>query len=232
MRIVTWNCGGALRRKRIALEPLEADILVIQECENPAVSRDVPYRQWAGDHLWIGTNKDKGLGVFVKPGIELELIDLDPGRLELFLPCRVAGISMLAVWTKQANSPTFGYIGQLWKWLRRHGRFLSARNAILIGDLNSNARWDVWDRWWNHSDVVNDLGRRGLTSVYHHSCHEAQGAETEPTFFLHRKTARPYHIDYAFLSSALLEGARVTVGAPESWLPSSDHMPVVVDLAR
>lgn len=231
MRIVTWNCGGALRRKRTALESLCADVLVIQECENPATCTDRSYQTWAGQHLWVGTNASRGLGVFARPGIELAPAGLDPGTLQLFLPCQVAGMPLLAVWTKQANSPTFGYIGQLWKWLQRHGRFMSTRNSMLIGDLNSNTRWDVWDRWWNHSDVVTDLDKLGLSSLYHHCRKEAQGAEREPTFFMHRKVERPYHIDYAFLSSTLLEGARIEIGQPETWLALSDHMPIVVDLA-
>jgi exonuclease III len=231
MRIVTWNCGGALRRKRAALEPLCADVLVIQECENPATCTDRSYQAWAGQHLWIGTNASRGLGVFARPGIELTPVGLDPGALQLLLPCRVAGIPLLAVWTKQANSPTFGYIGQLWKWLQQHGRFLSEQRAMLIGDLNSNTRWDVWDRWWNHSNVVKDLDKLGLSSLYHHCRNEAQGAESEPTFFLYRKVERPYHIDYAFLSSTLLDSAGIEIGQPETWLAVSDHMPIVVDLA-
>lgn len=231
MRIVTWNCGGALRRKRTKLDLLDADVLVIQECENPATCADRSYRTWAGQHLWIGTHASRGLGVFARSGVALESVALDPGPLQLLLPCRVAGMSLLAVWTKQANSPTFGYIGQLWKWLQQHGQFLRAHPAMLLGDLNSNARWDVWDRWWNHSDVVRELDKLGLSSLYHHHREEAQGMESAPTFFLHRKIERPYHIDYAFLSSMLLDGAGIEIGQPETWLTLSDHMPLVVDLA-
>jgi exonuclease III len=65
MRIVTWNCGGGLRKKLDAIEPFKADILVIQEAENPGLSTKA-YRDWAGDYLWVGTNKNKGVGVFSK----------------------------------------------------------------------------------------------------------------------------------------------------------------------
>lgn len=209
----------------------EADVLVIQECEQPSTSRDAAYRQWAGQHLWTGLQPSRGLGIFVRPGIDLQPLDLDPGPLQLFLPCRIEGVMMLGVWTKQADSPTFGYIGQLWKWLRRHGRSLAVRRSLLIGDLNSNTRWDLHDRWWNHSDVVRDLERRGLRSLYHHVRNQAQGVETEATFFLQRNPAKPYHIDYAFLSACLLEDARIEIGQPADWLALSDHMPLVVDLA-
>lgn len=64
LRIVTWNCNGALRRKWPALERFDADVLTIQECEDPAQSADAAYRAWAGDYLWTGTDKNKGLGVF------------------------------------------------------------------------------------------------------------------------------------------------------------------------
>lgn len=115
MKIVTWNCGGALRKKLAALDAIDADVYVVQECENPASSTDRVYKTWASNHLWIGGDKSRGLGVFARPGITLESVSLDPGTLEYFLPYRVDGIAMLAVWTKQANSPTFAYIGQLWK---------------------------------------------------------------------------------------------------------------------
>jgi hypothetical protein len=111
---VSWNCNGAFRKKFEAIAQLEADLYVIQECENPDQCSDDAYRQWAKNHLWTGQNKNKGLGVFASPRVKLERIALDLGRLELFLPVRVnSRLHLLATWTRQANSPTFGYIGQL-----------------------------------------------------------------------------------------------------------------------
>ena len=230
MRIVSWNCNGAFRKKLHLLEELNADVLVIQECENPAHSQDVRYKQWATNYLWTGDNKNKGLGVFAKPDVRLEPLNLDSGRLQLFLPLTVDEITLLAVWTKEASSPTFKYIGQLYKWLQSYKAHLATPKAIVIGDLNSNACWDVWDRWWNHSDVVKELECLGLHSLYHVQTGEAQGAETQPTFFLHRKREKPYHIDYAFLSEMLKIGAHLSLGAAEHWLEHSDHLPLIVDI--
>lgn len=230
MRVVSWNCNGALRKKRHLLDELQADVIIAQECENPAQTQYPDYKQWAGNYLWIGENKHKGIGVFVKSGMRLEPIDLDAGQLQLFLPCRVDGITVLAVWTKDAGSPTFKYIGQFYKWLQLHKVQLAKNRVIVIGDLNSNARWDVWDRWWNHSDVVKELSDIGLHSLYHAQTGQGQGSEIQPTFFLHRKLEKSYHIDYAFLSERLMAGAHLSVGAIEHWLAHSDHLPLIVDL--
>jgi len=220
-----------LRKKLERLVALDADLYVIQECEDPSQCASVHYREWAANHLWTGTNKNRGLGVFAKPRLHLEAVPLSTSPLELFLPCRVNdSVSLVAVWTRQANSPTFRYIGQLWKFLQVHSQFLKAEHSLLIGDLNSNACWDVWDRWWNHTDVVNQLRDLGLQSIYHLARKESQGQESTPTFYMYRKRDRPYHIDYAFLSEALVCGATCDVGDPSLWLEISDHMPVVVEV--
>ena len=199
LRIVSWNCNGALRNKLEVIDALRADVLIVQECEDPSRSTDAAYRIWASNHLWVGSNKNKGLGVFAREGLSLasELLDLEP--LQLFLPVRIDGYwPLLATWTMRANSPTFGYIGQLWKFLQSHRIFLDHPAAMVVGDLNSNATWDSWDRWWNHSDVVRDLAELGLESLYHSHFGESQGNESRPTFFMHRNTSKPYHIDHGF----------------------------------
>lgn len=231
MRLVSWNCNGALRKKLPVLQALEADIYIVQECEDPKRCTDSNYVEWAHNSLWLGENKNRGLGVFARPGLTLTEMQFDAQGLELFLPFKVNdAISILAVWTKEAGSPTFKYIGQLWKYLQLHADFLCAEKSILMGDLNSNVCWDKWDRWWNHSDVVKQLADLGLQSLYHNQSAESQGEETTPTFFMHRSLEKPYHIDYAFLSQALLQNAVLQIGMPQNWLEHSDHMPLIMDL--
>lgn len=107
---------------------------------------------------------------------------------------------------------------------------MASDRSILLGDLNSNACWDVWNRWWNHSDVVRQLNEMGLVSLFHHANSEQRGQETVPTFFMHRSTETPYHIDYAFLSQQLLQSATLEIGHPSEWLEHSDHMPLKVEI--
>ena len=69
MKIVTWNCNGAFRKKYHAIENMQADILVIQECEDPACSTN-KYVDWAGEYLWKGENKNRGIGIFSRNGLQ------------------------------------------------------------------------------------------------------------------------------------------------------------------
>ena len=91
MRIVTWNCNGAFRKKYTILDDFNADILVIQECEDPAYSTQ-KYRGWAGEYLWVGKSKNKGVGVFSRSGQKLTALDWSANGLELFLPCRIGDV--------------------------------------------------------------------------------------------------------------------------------------------
>ena len=245
MRIVTWNCNGRLRNKTKLLDKINADIFIIQECENPASSSNT-YREWAGDYLWIGDSKNKGIGVFPKKENVVNKINHDgkfkieciknkstewtTDSLKLFLPFTINNnISVLSVWTKGSESEVFGYIGQLWKYLQIHKNDISQSRQVIIGDFNSNTMWDKKDRWWNHSDVVSELKELRIKSLYHHIHKEEQGAESMATFYLYRKKDKPYHIDYAFVSEDLLN-SKLDIGDKDLWLEFSDHVPITVEL--
>jgi endonuclease/exonuclease/phosphatase family metal-dependent hydrolase len=231
MRIVTWNCAGALRRKTAAIDALGADILVVQECENPAAS-DSAYADWAGNYVWTGAIKHKGVGVFARNGIAIETLGWDGDGLAHFLPVRIGGrLDLLAVWTQPVVPSTYSYIGQFWQYLQRHRAALGS-DSLICGDFNSNAIWDRKTRHWNHSDCVRELGQIGLVSLYHVASGEPQGAESQPTFFLHRNPAKPFHLDYLFAHASQVPPgwSGLEVGDPKDWLTLSDHMPVIVDL--
>jgi len=227
MKIISWNCNGAFRKKYHLIEKLGADIIIIQECEDPSKVEGA-YKEWAKNYLWIGRNKNRGLGVFAQSNqLTLKQLDWIDDGLQLFLPCIINGyLNLIAIWTKPAQN--FRYIGQLWKYLQIHKNVIQGNPVIISGDLNSNVCWDKRKRWWNHSDVVRELEEIGIHSFYHELMKENQGKETVPTLYLQRKLAKPYHVDYAFISKSILGTASsIEIGKPEIWIHHSDHMPLI-----
>ena len=89
MKFVSWNCNEAFRRKFEHVAALGADVFVIQECENPAVSSS-DYRAWAGSYVWAGKSPNKGIGIFVKNGLSISTLDWPDHGLQQFLPVRIA----------------------------------------------------------------------------------------------------------------------------------------------
>lgn len=248
MKIISWNCNGAFRKKLKEVDALNGDVLIIQECENPAESTK-EFRDWAGDYLWVGKSKNKGLGVFPKNGNKVKALSWNGSYkingirngssatkwktedLELFLPFSINDeFTVLGVWTKGKDSVEFSYIGQLWKYIQIHLKDLQKKKTMIVGDLNRNSIWDKNDRWWNHSDVVSELEEIGIKSVYHYQENEKHGSETFPTFYFRKNVEKTYHIDYAFCSEDILGQSNLEIGIKEDWLKISDHVPLILEI--
>ena len=123
MKIISWNCNGAFRKKYQEIDKINADVIIIQECENPIESKNKEFIEWAENYLWIGDSKNKGIGVFAKKEIKLEKLNWSnlykDNEVKYFLPFRINDkYNVLAVWAHQNNSPNFGYIGQIWKYIQ------------------------------------------------------------------------------------------------------------------
>lgn len=234
MKIVTWNCNGAFRKKFETISSFNADLYVIQECEHPNESQHKKFAEWAENFVWIGDTKNKGLAIFARPEIKLKKLEWSNRYrdhfVKHFLPCRVnQDFDLLGVWTHRNNSPNFGYIGQFWKYLQVNKTKLNS--TIIAGDFNSNIIWDQWDRWWNHSDVVKELKELRIESLYHKYTGEPQGNETNPTLYFQKKLERPYHIDYVFGSQKFSDNLmKIEIGQVSKWLGISDHMPILCEI--
>jgi exonuclease III len=100
---------------------------------------------------------------------------------------------------------------------------------MLIGDFNSNSIWDKKHREGNHSTVVAKLEAKKIFSAYHKFFRQTQGKEEHPTLFMYRHKEKPYHIDYCFASTDLIEKLQnVEIGTYQEWTEHSDHKPLSV----
>ena len=79
----------SLNSKFKELEKIDGDIYVVPEYEDPARYDSQEYNEFASNYIWVGENKFKGLGIFAKDNVKLELQDLDDDGLRYFIPVRV-----------------------------------------------------------------------------------------------------------------------------------------------
>ena len=241
MRIVAWNCAGALHRKFEPLLALEPDIAVVSECAEPDVlERKCSLPTFSAPPIWTGRDRNKGLAVFFFNGaaagahgwIERDLKWLMP--IEVTLPRR---FNLLAVWAQNGQWRK-AVPGPLRKALESYRRFLTEVDSVIAGDFNNNVIWDKPGWAMNHRDAVNVLSNIGLVSAYHAATGEAEGAETAPTIYWkkRRKHGDTYHIDYIFVPRAWTGRAfDLQIGHYDDWVAAgtgmngrslSDHVPL------
>lgn len=234
MKLITWNCQGAFRKKADIILTQRPDILVVQECEHPDKLVFSSTTQRPNDFLWFGDNKHKGLGIFSYSNFRFQLLDRHNADIKIISPISVTGgqidFTLFAIWANNNNDPDGQYVEQVWKVVNHYDQLLDSARTILTGDFNSNKIWDRVHRVGNHSAVVEKLAEKNIFSVYHKLLNQEQGKENHPTFFLQRNKDKPYHIDYCFASAELYDKVKnIEIGTYENWIAHSDHTPLILN---
>jgi hypothetical protein len=199
LRIVVWNCNGALHRKWERLLALRPDVAVVAESAHPEILRRKAPRFAFAYCEWDGWNRDQGLAVFSFGECALERTAQE-SKYQIFMPLQVRGphpFHLLAVWAFSVMAPFRAITNSpsIRAALAHYTPFLSSAPSVVAGDFNSSPIWDRPGERSNHAESVADLRERGLESAYHLSTGCSPGAECDATLFHGRKIESRYHID-------------------------------------
>lgn len=225
MKIVSWNANGKFREKYKTVLELDADIYVIQECENPETCKDPGYRAFFKNYHWAGVYSYKGLMVFTtRPDITLTRLNWGAEDKRVFIPVSVNdSFNLVAAW---ACDP---YCEELYDWVEIVSENLNDE-TIIIGDLNSNVTLDpkhLRKSGKSFGHVIQQLEPKGLIPMWHHYHKQEQGKEKTPTFYLYRHLDKPLHIDHCFANPELVKS--ILIHARWQWLSLSDHLPIEIE---
>lgn len=227
MRLVTWNCcRGPYLKNAALLEVLGPDIAVLQECAKPTAETD--------QCLWFGDNSRQGIAVLANGLYRIRALAAAADVPRYVIPIEVTGpmnFILIAIWSKaDKDNP---YVEGVIRAVEIY-RNLFKYPTVLAGDLNSNAIWDAGHATGkSHSHLVGILSDLGLVSSYHHLHREAHGKEKQATYYFQWKEERPFHLDYCFIPAKWAANLRrVEVGSYSDWKESSDHRPLLIEVAE
>ena len=258
MKIFSWNCNGDFREdlKKVIDEKsktyVDADIFVIQECENPRDYRPKykEYRKIVRDlvgnnYYWVGDSHSKGLGIFARESVKLRRKKVN-GDSKYFMAFRVNdSFNLLCIW---AMKPCVEVIHDFFD----ANDDLFNEDIIICGDFNSNTKWDDEHKTCDkkgdkkdHTNLNRKLNEKGLCSVYHGITGEEPNEETKNTFFSARYLNKPDHIDYFYAKKKIVKntkwrGDKGKVNKNKDnefeilerwqWISMSDHLPLVLNI--
>lgn len=222
MQIVSWNCNGKFREKFKNIQKINADIYVIQECENPKKYIESEYSNFAKNYIWVGEKENKGLGIFAGEQVKIDKNNWKTYCLRNFLSVKINDkFDLVGVWACDPYIEEY-YLYQCINMENYNNK------TIIIGDFNSNSLWDKKHGNRNHTNVVNELKNINLVSAYHYFYKEKQGYESQKTFYLYRHQDKGYHIDYCFIDKKRLK--KFEILNDSKWLEISDHLPIVIEI--
>ena len=232
MKIISWNCNMAFRKKYTAILKLKPDLLFLQECEHLDKILPLLSEYKIKDYDWFGENKHKGTAIINFSEFALKRKQIHNLTFRYIVPYRLETpnpIDFFSIWAMDNKSNrSKSYIGQIWQALNYY-EFSKDFHSVLIGDFNSNAIWDNERKKVNHTNVVEYLKNKTIVSLYHQINEEESGKETSPTWYMYKHRDKQYHLDYCFASISLIrKGTTIEIGDYDEWIEFSDHMPIIV----
>ncbi len=226
MRLVTWNAArGQFEKKAKWLDHLHADAAVIQEIAKP--------KELSKEIAWFGVNDKQGVAVVVRKPYSVKSLPEVPAAPKFFVPLKISGpteFTLYAVWT--LGQQEMKYVRAVTTALDLYAPKLSKEHSVVIGDFNSNAKWDNdHPANLNHTAMLSKMDSFQLQSAYHLHYKEEHGLETRNSFFQHRNKMKGHHIDYCFLPKSWIPRIReVDLGSWPMWHRASDHCPLLVEV--
>lgn len=221
LKIVSWNCNGKFREKFNDILEEDADIYVIQECEDPAQSTDEDYKEFAGDnYIWTGHLHYKGLGIFAREDVKLEELEKwENEEFQHFIPVRVNdSFNLLGVWAMPK------YVEMIHDYLDANDELFD-ENLIICGDFNSSVEFNGHHpKNKNHTVLNEKLESKGLFSVYHDLTEEVQGEEKSKTFYMYRHLNNNFHLDFVYAKKGSITEFKIL--DQYKWITVSDHLPL------
>ena len=222
----------AFRKKWEKIMVFQPDILVLQECEHPSKYKNSQIISGVNEFLWFGEKEHKGVGILSFNNYHVKRAKNYHTAFKYIIPLKVTGeknLDLFAIWAMPHKKKANSYVGQIWNALQYY-KISTRKPTVLIGDFNSNAQWDNSRKTGNHSQVVALLRKKSIESIYHLTTQETPSQETKPTIYLLKKLAKPFHLDYCFASTKLInDHTTIQVGDFEAWIEWSDHMPLIID---
>ena len=229
MKLVTWNCKGALARKHVALCSLRPDVAVLPEAGKVTALPNVVGSSAVRSMEWVGDNPRKGLAVVSYGDYRLKVHDSYDPSLRWILPLTVDGpmsFVLFAVWTVPHRETRY-YVQCLFEAIEKYRSLLKLPYVVWAGDFNNNVAFDHRDDELSFANWLAKARVLGFESLYHLQNRCEHGAESHNTFFLHHNARKGHHLDFIFAKPALYStGAVVSVENPRQWLEKSDHVPV------
>ena len=119
MKIITWNCNMAFRKKADLILAYKPDILIVPECEHPDKLIFKEESQKPTDVLWFGKNVHKGLGIFSYSDFRFQVLKAHNEDLKMIIPIAVSGrglnFNLFAIWANNPMDRDGRYVTQVGK---------------------------------------------------------------------------------------------------------------------